>query len=191
MVPTGLERRADSRNFGFLYTLARNLVKSLRASVRRFGKRIRKLVGSVSKRAVATLIAAEMAVMRPRLSRWTRSVVQTISRNYQLDEPQRRFGQDEPPMLEALLERVANGTGDERLAERWAWDRTRRMQRAVTRALVDENDPVGYIWVRTTSAHPREKHLERVDEFFTFGEVEDEPGVLPGCKCTMEFVWRS
>lgn len=44
---------------------------------------------------------------------------------------------------------------------------------------------IGYIWERTTSASPRDVHLNRVGRFFRFGEVSDEPGVLPNCKCGM------
>lgn len=45
---------------------------------------------------------------------------------------------------------------------------------------------VGYIWVRTVSASPRDVHLARVGKFYRFGEVKDEPGVLPNCKCSMQ-----
>lgn len=41
-----------------------------------------------------------------------------------------------------------------------------------------------YTWVRTTSLNPRDFHLERVGKTFTFGHLQDEPGVLPNCKCT-------
>jgi hypothetical protein len=44
---------------------------------------------------------------------------------------------------------------------------------------------IGYVWVRTTSASPRDIHIKRVGQFFEFGEVTDEPGVLPNCKCSM------
>lgn len=48
---------------------------------------------------------------------------------------------------------------------------------------------IGYIWVRTTSASPRDFHLDRVDNFYEFGELSDEPGVLPNCKCSLEPVY--
>lgn len=41
-----------------------------------------------------------------------------------------------------------------------------------------------YVWVRTTSKNPRDHHLDRVGKTFVWGQVEDEPGVLPNCKCT-------
>lgn len=48
----------------------------------------------------------------------------------------------------------------------------------------------GYIWVRTTAKNPRDFHLKRVGQFFRWGEVEDEPGVLPNCRCTAKPVRR-
>jgi hypothetical protein len=44
---------------------------------------------------------------------------------------------------------------------------------------------IGYVWVRTTSVSPRDIHIKRVGQFFLFGEVKDEPGVLWNCKCSM------
>jgi hypothetical protein len=41
-----------------------------------------------------------------------------------------------------------------------------------------------YVWVRTTSAHPRDFHLDRVGRTYQWSELEDEPGALPNCKCT-------
>lgn len=54
---------------------------------------------------------------------------------------------------------------------------------AVKQAATDNY--IGYIWLRTTSASPRDEHLNRVGKFFYFGQVGDEPGVLPNCKCGM------
>lgn len=41
-----------------------------------------------------------------------------------------------------------------------------------------------YVWVRTTSAHPRDFHLDRVGKTYSWDDLEDPPGKLPNCKCT-------
>lgn len=55
----------------------------------------------------------------------------------------------------------------------------------VSRKQAAHDGYIGYVWVRTTSASPRDVHLDRVGKFFMFGEVTDEPGVLWNCKCSM------
>lgn len=55
--------------------------------------------------------------------------------------------------------------------------------------LAEKGGAIGYIWLRTTADHPRERHLNRVGRFYRFGEVSDEPGVLYNCQCSMKPVY--
>lgn len=68
----------------------------------------------------------------------------------------------------------------------YARDQSGNMYHKAARTQAQHDGYVGYIWVRTTSASPRDEHLGRVGKFYRFGEVSDEPGVLPNCKCSMQ-----
>lgn len=71
----------------------------------------------------------------------------------------------------------------------FARDQAGNIYHGSAKAQATSEGAIGYIWVRTTSASPRDVHLERVDNFYEFGELPDEPGVLPNCKCSMEPVY--
>jgi hypothetical protein len=71
----------------------------------------------------------------------------------------------------------------------YARDQAGNIYHGSAKAQASSEGAIGYIWVRTTSASPRDFHLDRVDNFYEFGELPDEPGVLPNCKCSMEPVY--
>lgn len=66
----------------------------------------------------------------------------------------------------------------------YAQDQVGVIYNELTKARAQHAGMTRYVWVRTTSANPRDFHLERVGKTYAWGDVEDEPGVLPNCKCT-------
>ena len=71
----------------------------------------------------------------------------------------------------------------------YAMDQTGFNFGSAQKALSEASGARRYRWLRTSSKNPRDWHLDRVGKIFTFGEVDDEPGVLPNCKCSLEPVY--
>ena len=61
---------------------------------------------------------------------------------------------------------------------------------ALQKASAQKTGAIGFVWLRTRSAHPREDHLENVGKFFRFNEYTGElPGELYNCKCSMKPIY--
>lgn len=50
-------------------------------------------------------------------------------------------------------------------------------------SLAKATGSTGFVWLKTTSVHPRSEHLKRVGRFYRWGQLEEEPGEAWGCKC--------
>lgn len=90
-----------------------------------------------------------------------------------------RIAQDPAAALKRVVKQGLNR------AAFYARDQAGNLYHEAARKQATHDGYVGYVWVRTTSASPRDIHTRRVGKFFEFGEVSDEPGVLPNCKCSM------
>jgi uncharacterized protein with gpF-like domain len=71
----------------------------------------------------------------------------------------------------------------------YAMDQTGFLYGAAQKELAESSGARRYVWLRTSSKNPRDWHLDRVGKTFRFGELDDEPGVLPNCKCSLRPIY--
>jgi hypothetical protein len=91
----------------------------------------------------------------------------------------------------ALGSAVAASAGIFRRRSRfYARDQSGRIYNEASRVIQRQAGARSYIWLRTTSANPRDRHLRRVGNEYEYGEVPDEPGDLPNCKCGRKPVYE-
>jgi hypothetical protein len=71
----------------------------------------------------------------------------------------------------------------------YAQDQVGQAYNDITRLRARHEGSDRYVWVRTTSAHPRDFHLDRVGKTYGWDDLDDPPGRLPNCKCTAKPVF--
>jgi Uncharacterized protein, homolog of phage Mu protein gp30 len=62
---------------------------------------------------------------------------------------------------------------------------------AANTQLATQTQSTGYVWLRTTSQSPRERHLTRVGQVFAWDAPPDggHPGTEKNCKCGVRPIW--
>lgn len=212
-IPKGTHRRIDGRDFGFPEQVAKEYQRDLERMVRQLDTRLRvasriamseEHFDRLAKEALDEVLLGAQGVARKFVigvfswvSRaWKTQMApsrteQAVATLKQLNVSRALLTKHLAEAKEAFVAKESHPSPKKSLnrAAFYARDQTGTAYSTASKKQSQWDGAIGYIWVRTTSASPRDEHLDRVDQFFNFGEVSDEPGVLPNCKCSMEPVF--